>query len=375
MSRTIKLGDATSVAGTLQYGRFEALVHPTGHTEFIPVILAQGIEDGPCLWLTAGIHGPEHTGPAVLYRLLTQNLVSRMRGTIVAIPALSPAGLRTMTREPYHAGKDPNRLWPDGKPPLPDDPDKAPPTSLEKAYARLFDQVLATADAMIDYHNAWTGSLSFSFLDRVFYRADTDAEHNKTEAEMLSARQMELLRAYGHTIVCEMPADKLIDDELHRSTTAAALYIGKIPSFTVELGTGEMPDPAIVAASVSGTRNVMRHLGMLDGEAEPITGIKIIDPGYLCRRLSTPRTAEPGVVLHRVEAGDLVKAGDVVADILDIWGRPIGEGVLRSEYDGFVLGRQHGIYYYPGEAILSLAVRNDAPITSPYPEDYFKVKA
>ncbi len=375
MSRTIRLGETVSIPGTLQYGRFDALVHPTGHTEFLPVILAQGIEEGPCLWLTAGIHGPEHTGPAVLYRLLTQDLVNRMRGTIVAIPALSPAGLRTMTREPYHAGKDPNRLWPDGKPQAPADPDKDPPTSLEKAYARLFDQVLATADAMIDYHNAWTGSLSFSFLDRVFYRTDMDAEGNKAEAELLSARQMELLRAYGHTIVCEMPADKLIEDELHRSTTAAAMYIGKIPSFTVELGTGEMPDPAIVAASVSGTRNVMRLLGMLDGGAEPISGIKVVDPGYLCRRLSTPRTPEPGVVLHRVEAGDLVKAGDIVADLLDIWGRPIGEGVLRSEYDGFVLGRQHGIYYYPGEAVLSLAVRNEAPIIAPYPEDYFKNKA
>ena len=115
----IQLGDAVSVPGTIQYGRFDALVHPTGHTEFVPVILAQGVEDGPCLWLTAGIHGPEHTGPLVLYRLLTQELVSRMRGTIVALPALSPAGLRTMTREPYHAGKDPNRLWPDGKPPAP----------------------------------------------------------------------------------------------------------------------------------------------------------------------------------------------------------------------------------------------------------------
>lgn len=375
MSRTIRLGETVSIPGTLQYGRFDALVHPTGHTEFLPVILAQGIEEGPCLWLTAGIHGPEHTGPAVLYRLLTQDLVNRMRGTIVAIPALSPAGLRTMTREPYHAGKDPNRLWPDGKPQAPADPDKDPPTSLEKAYARLFDQVLATADAMIDYHNAWTGSLSFSFLDRVFYRTDMDAEGTKAEAELLSARQMELLRAYGHTIVCEMPADKLIEDELHRSTTAAAMYIGKIPSFTVELGTGEMPDPAIVAASVSGTRNVMRLLGMLDGGAEPISGIKVVDPGYLCRRLSTPRTPEPGVVLHRVEAGDLVKAGDIVADLLDIWGRPIGEGVLRSEYDGFVLGRQHGIYYYPGEAVLSLAVRNEAPIIAPYPEDYFKNKA
>jgi hypothetical protein len=375
MTPPLTIGDIRAIPGSIQYGRFEALTHPTGHTEFFPIVLAKGAEEGPCLWLTAGIHGPEQAGPSVLYRLITTELVSQLRGTIVAIPALNPAGLRTMKRKPYHAQMDPNRLWPDGKSKALPDPDKDPPTSLELAYGRLFEQVLVTANAMIDYHNAWTGSLSFSFLDRMFYRADRDADQNKAEAEALSSRQMELLRAYGHTIICEMPGDKLIDDDLHRSTTAAALYLGKIPSFTVELGTGHMPDPAIVAAACSGTRNVMRLLGMLIGEYEPIDGIKVVDFGSLCRRLSTPRVSEACIVLHRVEAGDTVRQGDIVADVLDVWGRPLGEGVIRSEYDGFVLGREHGIYYYPGESILSMAVPNTTPVVIPYPADYFKEKS
>ncbi|MGD2041851.1 MAG: succinylglutamate desuccinylase/aspartoacylase family protein, partial [Anaerolineae bacterium] len=124
MTNTITLGTAVSKPGTIQYGRWEAFGHPTGHVEFLPVVIAQGREEGPCLWLTAGIHGPEQAGPAVLYRLLTPELVRQMRGTIVAIPALSPAGLRTAEREPYHASTDPNRLWPDDKPEGPPDPDK-----------------------------------------------------------------------------------------------------------------------------------------------------------------------------------------------------------------------------------------------------------
>ncbi|MFQ6101138.1 MAG: succinylglutamate desuccinylase/aspartoacylase family protein [Anaerolineae bacterium] len=172
MPRDITLGTATSKPGTVQYGRWEALSHPTGHTEFLPVIIAQGNEDGPCLWLTAGIHGPEQAGPLVLYRLITQELVKRLKGTVVAIPALNPAGLRTNKREPYHTPKDPNRLWPDGKPEKPQDPDKEPPSSLEKAYERLFKEIVASADYLIDYHNAWTNSISFAFRDRVMYRAD-----------------------------------------------------------------------------------------------------------------------------------------------------------------------------------------------------------
>ena len=372
MSKTITLGTVTSQPGTIQYGRWEALAHPTGHTEFLPIIIAQGRQDGACLWLTAGIHGPEHAGPLVLYRLITQELVDRMKGTIVAIPALNPAGLRTMKREPYHAPKDPNRLWPDGKPEKPPDPDKDAPSSLERAYKRLFDEMVAGADYLIDYHNAWTGSISFAFRDRVMYRADVDAEKNRAVAEALAARQEEMMRAYGHTVITEFPVEKYIDEKLHRSTSGAALLVGKIPSFTVELGTGHMPDAKIVTASVAGTRNVMRWAGMLDGETEPMAGIKLVDPGFRVRRARAPRASEACVVMHLVEAGDLIKAGDPLAEVRDIWGRPIGDGLIRSEHDGFVIGRAHGIYYYPGDDVFGLAVRDEAPVVAPYPEAYFK---
>lgn len=372
MTEPLVVGTATAQPGTIQYGEWEALSHPTGHTEILPVTIAQGKEAGPCLWLTAGIHGPEHTGPTVLYKMITRDLVDRLKGTVVVIPALNPAGLRTMSREPYHAQKDPNRMWPDGKREKPPDPDKDAPSSLELAYKRLFQEMIASSDYLIDYHNAGTGSISFSFRDRVMYRADQDPEKNKAEAEALAAKQDGMLRAYGHTIINEFPAEKYIDDKLHRSTSGAALLVAKIPSFTVELSTGHMPDPAIVAAAAAGTRNVMRWAGMLESEVEPIQGIKVVDPGFPVRRRDTPRVKQACVALHLVEPGDLIHVGDPVAEVCDIWGRPLDDGPLRSEHDGLVLGRSRGIYYYPGDAVLWMAIRDDAPVVAPYPEGYFK---
>ncbi|MGW8250427.1 MAG: succinylglutamate desuccinylase/aspartoacylase family protein [Anaerolineales bacterium] len=370
MPKMYTIGSTQSSPGSLQYGRWEAFQHPTGQAEFLPVVIAQGKQDGPCLWLTAGIHGPEHTGPLVLHELLTEELVERMRGTIVAIPALNPVGLRTAQRQPHPDDKDPNRLWPDGKPEKPYDPDKEPPTPLEVAYKALFDTMLESADFLIDYHNAWIASISFSFQDRVLYKADGDGQAKKAAQELLD-RQTGMLRAYGHTIICEMPTKKLIDEELHRSTSAALSYLGGKPAFTVELGGGQMPDPAIVRASAAGTRNVMRWAGMLDGELEAIEGIQVIDPGYPVRRLSTPRMQQAGVVMHLVQSGEMVEKGQPVAEVRDIWGRPIGDGVLHSEYDGFVLGRSHGIMFYPGQAVMTMAVPLDGDMVEPYPEDYF----
>ena len=372
MPEPISLGNATSVPGTIQYGRWEALSHPTGHVEFLPVIIAQGTQDGPCLWLTAGIHGPEQAGPPVIYELLTDELASRMKGTIVAIPALSPAGLRTKEREPYHAPDDPNRHWPDGKPKKAPDPDKEPPTSLERAYERLFGEMSASAHYLIDYHNASIGSIPFAIRDRVLYRADQDEEKAKAEAEALAARLAEMLQAFGLTVINEFPVERYIDQKLHRSTSGAALLLSKIPAFTVELGGGLMPEPAIINAAVTGTRNVMRWAGMLDGDPEAIEGITIVDPGFPVLRRRTPRVKDACVVLHRVQPGDPVSSGDVVAELRDVWGRPLGDGLLRAEYDGFVVGRAHGIYFYPGDAVLQMAVRDEAPLVGPYPEDYWK---
>jgi len=372
LTNQLSLGSAVSQPGTIQYGRWDAFKFATGTTEFLPVIIAQGLEDGPCIWLTAGIHGPEHAGPSVLYQLIDQALVDQLKGTIVALPALCPVGLRTMAYTPYHVPENPNRLWPDGRESRPLDPDKTPPSAQEIAYARLFEEMKASADFLIDYHNAATGSISFVFRDRVLYRAEGDAEGARADAVALSARLGEMIEAYGHTVINEFPVEKYIDEKLHRSTSGAALLAGRIPAFTVELSTGHMPDPTVVAASMAGTRNVLRWAGMLDSPTEPISGITAADPGYAVRRRLTPRVSQPCVVLHTVQPGDQVNAGDIVAEVRDIWGRPLGDGLLRSEHDGIVIGRAHGIYFEPGGAVLSMGIRDDADLVGPYPAKFFK---
>lgn len=372
MPTTIQLGTAQSQPGSLKYGRWEALPHPTGHMEFLPVIIAQGKEEGPCIWLTAGIHGDEHSGPLVLYELLTETLVAELRGTIVAIPALSPAGLRTESRAPYHAPSDPNRMWPDGKPQKTPDLEKKQPSSLEQAYARLFDEILLSADYLIDFHNTWPHSMPFAFQDRVLYRAGSDDDQARTEAQALARRLEEMLQAFGHTVIREFPASKYIDADLHRSTSGAALLLGRIPAFTVELGTGIMPDQAMIKAAAAGTRNVLRWAGMLPGDPEPILGIPICNPGFPVRRSLAIRAQQAGVSFPCVKSGDAVQAGDLLAELRDIWGRPLLEGQIRAPGDGLVLSPAYGIFFYPGQTVIHLGIRDEEPLTGPYPEDFFK---
>lgn len=382
---SLSLGTAKAKPGRIAYGAYDLVAHPTGGMDRLPVVIAQGDPKGPVFWITAGIHGPEHAGLQVLHQLITRELVGQLHGTLIAIPALNPAGLRTTQRQAYYHDGDPNRLFPDGKPRRKLDPDMDPPSSLEQAYTRLFAEIKDTADYMIDLHNAWTNSVSFVFRDRVFYRDDGQAAKRKAAppalrsgglrraaAEKLDAKLAEMCAAYGHSVVNEMGVDRYLAEKLHRSTTSAAVNVAHIPALTMELGTGHMPDPHIVRAAVAGLRNVLRWAGMLSGYAEPITGIKIVDPGFPCRRRSTPRVSQPCIVRHLVEPGDIVKKGQAIAEIRDVWGRLIGEKILRSEYDGWIIGRTHGIVYYPGTEVVGMAIKDDLPTVQPYPKDFFK---
>lgn len=371
MAAAIEIGAVSGRPGELVYGEFDALPLPTGSVERFPVIIAQGREDGPVLWLTTGIHGPEHTGLNILHQLLTPDLPARLRGAIVAIPALNPAGLRTTAREPYYVSADPNRLFPEDRGASPPsagaDPDMDAPSALEEAYARLFQVIRTTADYLIDLHNAWIGSVPFVFRDRVLYRAGRGPREREA-SEALQARTGEMIDAFGLSVVNEFPARKYVSEKLHRSVSGAALNLARIPAITVELGTGLVPDPAIVAAGVAGVRNVLRWAGMLPGEPEPIRNVPVIRPGYPARRRMHPRVPTSCIVRHLVRPGDILRAGDPVAEMRDIYGRPIGQGIVRTEFDGWVIGFHHGIVYYPNTAIAVMAVRDDEPLVAQYPD-------
>ncbi len=363
---SLTIGTAAAKRGEIVYGEYFLVQHPVGGADVLPVIIAQGNEDGPVFWITAGIHGIEHAGIQVIHKLITSELVKQMRGTVIAIPALNPAGLRTLNRQAYYHAGDPNRLFPDGRLPKPD-PDKAPPSALEQAYARLFEDIKSTASFYFDLHCMSNGALSFIFRDRILYRKGDEAARKR--AEELSLKMDEMAQAYGHTVTADFAVGKYIDEKLHRATTAAIAMLAGIPALTAELSSPYTPLPAVVNAGVAGLRNVMRWGGMLEGEMEPITGIKVVDPGYPTHRRSVARVTQSCIVHHLKEPGDLVKVGDPLVEMRDAWGRPLG--VLTSEYDGFVISRPTGILYYPGEATVLLAIRDHEPRVGEYPEKYF----
>ncbi len=361
MPRTaLRVGTCNAVPGELSYGSFDGPALPTGGTDSLPVIIAQGDEDGPVLWLTANIHGNEVSGIPVIHRLLTGELASALHGTIVALPTLNPSGLRTNRRHPYYDDRDPNRTFPGMRR---DTGEQREPSVYERLTARLLDTIRESATFYVDLHTASMMSVPFTIRDRVLYKKESE----KAEAVALSERLDDMVEAFGFPAVMEYRVGGYIAKELHRSTTGAALQELRLPAFTVELGPHTIVDEHNVRAAVIGLRNLLRWAGMLPGNRETMPALPMPPNKRRLRREDGPYPPVAGILDYRANPGDALPAGGVVADLRDIWGRPVGDGTIKVDNECWLIGIEDGVLAYPGAAIAHIGITEDSPVVDVWP--------
>lgn len=356
----MQFGSATAAPGELARGWFEVTDLPTGTPEQLPVIVANGEEDGPTLWVTGGVHGDEATGVAVAQDVMREDLPGRLAGTVVCVPVVSPAGLRRNARHTYYGDDDPNRYFPD-----PEKESSRPPSVQERINKRLYDELVESADALVDCHTAGVNSFPFAIRDRILY----GERRTEEEAEALADELAGLVDAFGFPVLTEYPAEEYIEQNLQRSTAGAVCNAAGIPAFTAEFGGHSVVTEKIRVAGVAGIYGVMDRMGMLDGWPDelPQPGEFEAPVSYDVRRYRGPRTETAGLVRHRVQAGDVVEEGEIVADIVAATGEKLD--TVKADHDGYVIGQKEGLAAYEGDAVLSMAVRDDGDLVVPHDAD------
>jgi predicted deacylase len=416
--KEIKVGEIKGSPGKIVYEFLTILEHPIGTLERIPVIIAQGNDKGPVLWLTANIHGNEYTGIPVIHKVINSLEITKLKGTIIAIPSLNPAGARVKNRVPYYDRKDPNRLFPDGNPfkkmksttnseikevivdadnienkedisivsekkvevsvsqdkPEAKDPlekydnDELYPSVQELMWKNLFEYMKDNADVLVDLHNAYIKSIPFVFIDRVLYNPEK-GESAKIEAEKLYEKTKNLVEAFGFTVIRETLPTKYVQKKLHRSTSGAALNHLRIPSFTVELGMYLEIDHEIVEAAVDGINNIMKTLGMIEGPTKKIINIPVIAHDKQIRYIGHPRAATSAIIDLQVKAGDYVNEGDIIAYARDIFGKPLPDIFeIKTEISGYIFMINEGIIRYANEELCWIATKDDKPMIDKWPK-------
>jgi uncharacterized protein len=269
----------------------------------IPTVVATGAADGPHLCLLAGIHGCEYSSIDAVRRFMRDLDPDRLAGTITAAAIANPSTFwgRTPFVSPAD-GLNINRCFPGD-----------PNGSFSQVLAhRLFETLIRPADVLLDLHG---GDLVEALEPFTLF-----------DASPVEARARELAVAFGLPWVTRVERGS---SPVAGTTSAAAAEHG-IPGVIAEVGGCGLLEEEAVQMHLAGIRNVLRTLGMLEGEPDPPP-----QPQHMVDRFLWIRCRAAGWWRPAVAAGDRFSAGDELGTVEDLFGEP-GERV-HAPQDGVVL--------------------------------------
>lgn len=294
------------------------------HAEMtLPIHVIHGKSPGPRLFVCAAIHGDEILGIEIVRRLLRMKALDALRGTLIAIPIVNIYGFINQSRF-LPDRRDLNRFFPGSQ-----------SGSLTSRLAKLFmDEIVSKCTHGIDLH---TGSNHRVNLPQI--RAYLD----DPETERLAC-------AFGVPVVLDA-------DLLEGSLRQAAKDRG-IQMLLYEAGEVLRFDEVAIRAGLRGILSVMREIGMLQQRSRRRSHLTPI----IARSSTWVRAPISGIFKTRVQLGERVNEGDIVAEMMD----PFGEAVemVQSTATGIVIGKLEMPLAHRGDALLHIARVDDPKAVS-----------
>lgn len=294
-AETLRIGTAQAAPGSKANGVVHVANRPDGSPIDIPVMLVNGVDEGPVVGMDGCTHGDEYEGPEAIHALVAQLDPSELRGAFIGVPVVNVLAFQAMQRVTPH---DP-LSYPDVNRNYPGKPDGGLTGRI--AYAHLHEIVTHT-DVMITVHSG----ASFAMLPPKLIFHETD--------DALGRRSLEIAQAFGWEILWRNGS---YPGTLHGAAEERGI-VCIAPEFG---GTDRMPHlrRERTRRLVSGATNVMQHLGMLDGEPE------LPDRWTVVEGESHLFAGQGGLLMYEpdFELGEGVEEGQTVARIVDLYGEEL----------------------------------------------------
>lgn len=273
----------------------------------VPLIVLKGLQEGPTLLVTAGIHGAEYASIEAAYRL-AQIDPETLRGTLTVLPIVNQPSFaaRSIYINPIDK-KNLNRVF----------PGRVDGTFADQLAFWLTQTFIAHADIYVDLHG---GDLNEALTPFVIY-AEGDSEAER------------FAHLFGIQNVIASPS--------LGSTYSAGNSLG-IPSILAEAGGQGQFSENDIALLTSGVQRIMRSQEMLPGAAEPVETTSYQEFRWL-------RAHYTGLWYLEVAVGDIVSPNQCVGIIRDFHGEIVQKAV--SPVEGRILF-----------AVTSLAINDGDPL-------------
>jgi len=298
--------------GTRQRHEIELVELADGTKVRIPLDIIHGNTPGPKLYLGAAIHGDEVDGVAILFRALADIDPAALRGSIVCVPVQHPLSFHADHRLPISQFmKSPLDQAPaDAWACFPGDVDG----NLAQILAATLFDMIKECDWVVDIHTPTRGGRYVPIA--ILPHPNLGETHGKAEA---------MAHAFGSGWIMRTDSGFYVADGI---LCVEATRAG-VPAFTFETGEGGRLEEDVIDQGATYIRNVMQWLEMIEGSPTPATRT------YVMREFLGLRAQRGGLLLNRKKLGDLVKAGDILCSIVDIYGDEV-ESIVAPEDGIFV---------------------------------------
>jgi predicted deacylase len=280
----------------------------------MPVFIQRGKKAGPTLFISAAIHGDELNGVEIVRRLIKSKALSKLSGTLIAVPIVNVYGVLQHSRY-LPDRRDLNRSFPGSE-----------RSSLAGRVANTFlSEIVAQCDYGIDLH---TGAIHRSNLPQI--RADL------SDPETLS-----LAESFGVPV--------LLNSSLRDGSLREAATKSKCKMLLYEAGEALRFDELSIRVGLKGVMNVMSELKMIPKRRTK----KLKTQPFVAHSSVWLRANASGFVRDFKQLGDAVEIGDALAEI----GSPFGDvlSVLKARKRGVIIGKQNIPLVHEGDAMFHIA--------------------
>jgi predicted deacylase len=284
----------------------------TGAPVSLPAKVFHAAEPGPAVFLIAAVHGDEINGVGVIREIFFEP-PELLRGTLVCVPVANIFGFEGHTRY-LPDRRDLNRSFPGSS---------TGSLALRLAHI-LFHEVVSRCQYGIDLHTATIRRTNFPHV-----RADLANEE---------------VRRIAFAFGCEV----ILNGEGPRGSLRSEAVNAGCHLITMEAGEAFKFEPGPIRLGVRGVRNVLRELGMLDGE--------IVRPAYQTQVDETTWVRSPagGILRFHVKPGDVVNKGALLATCDRLYSSDATG--ITAPAGGVIIGMTTLPAVKPGEPVCHLAV-------------------
>lgn len=297
------MSDTVNICGlTIKRGEKLRTMLPVPDTTVkIPITIINGYEDGPTLFITAGIHGGEYPGIAATMELGRDIEPEHLSGCLIMMHPVNIQGF--WARREFivpEDGKNLNRVFPGN--PL--------GTLSDKTAYLISNNFFPIADFYVDMHS---GDIHESLHPYVYYPGQPTPEIEAKSRSIAKVLDMEYM-------VRSM------------ATGGAYNYAASqgLPSILIERGGAGLCLREDIDAYKNDVRNILRKLKMFSLPVKPRRHIprNVENLIYL-------EAMETGCWIHHIHSGDFVEEGQILGHITDLFGNIIT--TYYAEQTGVVL--------------------------------------